>query len=292
MLKNVLLLILVSMTWGIAFAVLKIAEYDFKAITVMACRCSIGFIILLIVSIAQKRDIRGNLKHFWMFLLFSLLGIVVCWILLAEGLEYTSASIGSIMDASIPIFTYAILLFILRTEKFEVLGVTGLIVALVGLFFTVGYKKILAGDSTTLGFILLTGSFFSFALNAIIMERIAKGIDVVVTTTYVLGISSVLLWLIAIVTERPLASRISDIDLLSEFYLGVLVSAGGYFIYYYLIQKAGAYFTSMMFYMIPIFGVIGGALLLKEKISYNQMLGMVVVFIGLYIVNREKFKNQ
>ncbi len=292
MLKNVLLLILVSMTWGIAFAVLKIAEYDFKAITVMACRCSIGFIILLIVSIAQKRDIRGNLKHFWMFLLFSLLGIVVCWILLAEGLEYTSASIGSIMDASIPIFTYAILLFILRTEKFEVLGITGLIVALVGLFFTVGYKKILAGDSTTLGFILLTGSFFSFALNAIIMERIAKGIDVVVTTTYVLGISSVLLWLIAIVTERPLASRISDIDLLSEFYLGVLVSAGGYFIYYYLIQKAGAYFTSMMFYMIPIFGVIGGALLLKEKISYNQMLGMVVVFIGLYIVNREKFKNQ
>lgn len=292
MLKNVLLLLLVSMIWGIAFAVLKIAEYDFKAITVMACRCSIGFIILLAVSIAQKRDIRGNLKHFWMFMLFSLLGIVVCWILLAEGLEYTSASIGSIMDASIPLFTYAILLFILRTEKFELLGFAGLLIALVGLFFTVGYKKVLGGESTALGIILLTGSFFSFALNAIIMERKAKGIDVVVTTTYVLGISSVLLWLIAVATERPIVSRISDIDLLSEFYLGALVSAVGYFIYYYLIQKAGAYFTSTMFYLIPVFGVIGGALLLNEVISYKQILGMVVVFIGLYIVNREKFKKE
>ncbi len=292
MLKNVLLLLLVSMIWGIAFAVLKIAEYDFKAITVMACRCSIGFIILLAVSIAQKRDIRGNLKHFWMFMLFSLLGIVVCWILLAEGLEYTSASIGSIMDASIPLFTYAILLFILRTEKFELLGFVGLLIALVGLFFTVGYKKVLGGESTALGIILLTGSFFSFALNAIIMERKAKGIDVVVTTTYVLGISSVLLWLIAVATERPIVSRISDIDLLSEFYLGALVSAGGYFIYYYLIQKAGAYFTSTMFYLIPVFGVIGGALLLNEEISYKQILGMVVVFIGLYIVNTEKFKKE
>ena len=291
MLRNVLLLLLVSIIWGIAFAVLKIAEYDFKAITVMACRCSIGFIILLIVSIAQKRDIRGNLKHIWIFMIFSILGIVVCWILLAEGLEYTSASIGSIMDATIPIFTYAILLFILRTEKFEVLGVTGLIIALVGLFFVVGYKKVLGGESTALGIILLTGSFFSFALNAIIMERRAKGIDVVVTTTYVLGISSVLLWLIAIATERPLASRMNDIDILSELYLGVLVSGGGYFIYYYLIQKAGAYFTSTMFYLIPVFGVIGGAVLLHEDISYKQMLGMFVVFIGVYLVNRQKFKK-
>ena len=291
MFKNVVLLVLVSIIWGIAFAVLKIAEYDFKAITVMACRCSIGFLILLIVSIAQKRDIRGNLKHIWKFTIFGLLGIVVCWILLAEGLEYTSASIGAIMDASIPIFTYAILLFALRTEKFSVPGVAGIIVALVGLFFVVGYKKVLGGETTALGIILLTGSFFSFALNAVIMERIAKGIDVVVTTTYVLGISSVLLWLTALVLQRPIASRISEIDILSELYLGVLVSAGGYFIYYYLIQKAGSYFTSTMFYLIPVFGVIGGAVLLHEEISYKQMLGMVVVFVGVYLVNREKFKK-
>ena len=35
----------------------------------------------------------------------------------------------------------------------------------------------------------------------------------------------------------------------------------------------------------------GGFLLLKEKITVSQVVGMLIVFVGVYLINREKFRK-
>ena len=47
----------------------------------------------------------------------------------------------------------------------------------------------------------------------------------------------------------------------------------------------------MTFYLMPIVGIVGGYLLLKEEITVSQVVGMLIVFVGVYLINRTKFKE-
>jgi len=78
---------------------------------------------------------------------------------------------------------------------------------------------------------------------------------------------------------------------LSELALGVICTASGYFGYYYIIHRAGVFFSSITFYFIPVFGVVAGMLILGEKVTVSQVIGIIVVFSGVYLINREKFKK-
>jgi len=45
----------------------------------------------------------------------------------------------------------------------------------------------------------------------------------------------------------------------------------------------------MTFYLTPVFGVAGGVTLLGNQVTWVQIIRIVVVFAGVYLVNREKF---
>ena len=96
---------------------------------------------------------------------------------------------------------------------------------------------------------------------------------------------------LAFIFESPMHVPWTKDTILSELALGIISTATGYFGFYYLIHKAGAYFTSFIFYFIPIFGLLSGHLFMKEKVSVTQIIGVAIVLIGVYLVNREKFKK-
>ena len=82
-------------------------------------------------------------------------------------------------------------------------------------------------------------------------------------------------------------------NFLNELALGVICTASGYFGYYYLIHRAGAYFSSFIFFLVPVFGLLSSHLFLKEKVATSQIFGVALVLLGVYIIiNREKYKKE
>jgi drug/metabolite transporter (DMT)-like permease len=67
--------------------------------------------------------------------------------------------------------------------------------------------------------------------------------------------------------------------------LGVLGTAAAFTIYYKLLERADASYVSMTTYMIPVFGVILGALVLKEAITIERVLGCGLILLGVMVVN-------
>ncbi|MGI9533790.1 MAG: EamA family transporter, partial [Thermodesulfobacteriota bacterium] len=60
---------------------------------------------------------------------------------------------------------------------------------------------------------------------------------------------------------------------------------------YWLLNRAGAFFSSLTFYLVPIMGTVGSYFILNEKMDKTQVLGIFIVFIGVYLINRTKFKK-
>ncbi len=132
-----------------------------------------------------------------------------------------------------------------------------------------------------------------FAINGILAGKWAKWVDPVITSTYDLLLAGIILTALAFIFESPTRVPWTTVDnYLEELAIGVICTASGYFGYYYIIHKAGAFFSSLIFYFIPVFGVLAGFLLLKEKVALSQVIGIAALIIGVYLINREKFKKE
>ncbi len=233
----------------------------------------------------------GHAKYWCAFLVFSILGISFLWIVTALGEEYISAGLTSVLVSVTPLVTFVIMVFILRDEPFSVVGLLGLIVGVAGLVLVVGINNIIGADSTLIGVLLITSGFSVFAINSIIAPKLASDTDPIVSTTYYTGFASAILWAFAFVFESPLKTHLNEEDILAELIMGIFCFASEFVVYYWLLNQAGPFFSSMTSYLIPIVGSVGGFLILNEKIDLAQVLGILIVFGGVYLLNRESFKE-
>ena len=288
---NVLLLFWVAAAFGIAYVFIKLEETSFGPITEAAGRAIIAFVCLLIVSLILRKDLAGHVRDIWRFLVFGILSAVIVYLGLAFGEKYTAAGISSVMVSSVPLLTFVITVFILREQTFSISGMAGLIVGIFGLILVVGLENILDASSTLKGVVILLTGFFSFALNGILVPKIGKGIDPIITTTYLLGLAAIILWVLAFILEHPLNTPLTSDNILFELGLGVISTASAVLGYYYLIKRAGPLFASISFYMVPVFGVVFSFLILREQITASQVLGILIVLIGVFLINRETFKK-
>lgn len=291
MLLNFLALVYVSLAWGSAFVLIKFAEETIAPLTVQAGRCIVGFVALLILSLVLRRDIIGHAKYWFAFLVFAVLGIVFLWITVAFGEEYITAGLATVMVTVSPLVTFIITVFILRSEKFSPLGVVGLLVGVAGLVLVVGIHNILGGSSTLIGALLIIAGFSVFAINGILAPKLASGTDPIVSSAYYTGMATVMFWAFAFIFESPLETHLTLTNSAAEVVMGVFSFASGFVVYYWLLNRAGAFFSSMTFYLMPIVGIVGGFLMFREKITIMQVVGILVVFLGVYLINREKVKG-
>lgn len=291
MIINALALIYVSIAWGLAFVLIKFAEETVQPLTVQAGRATIGFLALLILTLALRRDIIGHARHWFAYLVFALLGITYLWVVTALGEEYISAALTSVLVTVSPLVTFIIAVLILRDEPFRASGLIGLIVGVAGLVLVIGIKNIMGSGSTLTGVLLIVSGFSVFAVNGILAPRLASGTDPIVSTTYYTGFASVMLWVIAFIFETPLRTPLTEANVTAEVIMGIFCFASGFVVYYWLLNRAGAFFSSLTFYFIPIMGTLGGYFILKESMNPTQIIGILIVLAGVCLINRTKFKN-
>lgn len=291
MIINFAVLVVVAALWAFTFIFVKVEEENIGPITIMAGRAVIAFLELFIIALITRQDLRGHLKHWWKFVVFAILGVTVLWVFLAQGQEHISAGLASVMPTMMLLMTFIILVLILREEPFSYTGLLGLILGIIGIILVVGLHKVMGGGSTMKGVLYIASGFAFFAINGILVGKWAKDIHPLVTTSYFLLFGSIILCSLAFIFENPTTMPWTADNYLEELVLGLICTGAGYYGYYYLIHRAGAYFASFIFYLLPIFGVMAGILLLDNKFSMMQLAGIPIVLFGVYLINREKFKE-
>ncbi|MEM7009322.1 MAG: DMT family transporter [Thermodesulfobacteriota bacterium] len=291
MVLNVTVLMFVAAFWAFTFIFLKIEERTITPITIMFGRSIIAFVFLFIVALILRKDLLAHVKDAWKFFTFALLGISALWISLAFGQEHVSAGVASVIVTTTPLLTFVILVLILKEEHFSFQGLLGLLIGVAGIVLVIGISKIMGGGSTLKGVLLIFGGFVCFTINGILVAKLAKTIDPVITSTWFLFFASIILGALAFIFESPMSLPWTGETIAAELALGLICTGLGYFGYYFIIYREGAYFSSFIFYFIPVFGLLAGHLVLNEKVVLSQIIGVIMIVGGVYLVNRAKLKG-
>ena len=91
---------------------------------------------------------------------------------------------------------------------------------------------------------------------------------------------------IAFIFEEPFNSNPRIDSVLSLIYLGSVATGFAWWLRFKILMKNGLVFQTQVAYLIPIFGVIFGVLVLNEQLTWKVFASLIIIISGIYIVKK------
>lgn len=285
--KLVSSLFILSMIWGTSFLFIKVLVSDLGPWGVVFWRCLFGTITLLLILLIFKRQelLRINLKKLPMVPLFFVASFnnVLPFGLIALSEMKISSSFASVINATTPIWTMVIgaIFFLLPVKRRQWAGV---LIGFFGILLLLNLNvKSLFGENL-IGAGTMLAATFCYGLGAQLARKYLTELSVIVVSTVTLFLSTVIsIPFILFANDVGFYRSFSSSVFLSLIGLGVFGSGLAYLFYYYMVKEGSAEFASLVTYIVPVTAMVWGNLLLGEVISANMIIGLVLVFAGIYL---------
>ena len=283
-----LLLISIALIWGSQYIFNELALQELTPFGLMALRIFFGFVTLsfLIVVIPSERAQKLHLTK-KLFLLFIAIGAVeaaIPFFLIAYGQLHVASSITAIIMGLIPMMTILLELVMRKRAAITPREIIGISIAFAGLVVLINP----ASDSlctTLLGFLAISAAAFCFALALILMAKIPKEISALHATRFILLIYALPLISIWLFLNSD-SLELSETTWLSVITLSIFSSGIVYLLYLKLIRIAGASFTALSNYLVPLVGTFLGVYFFNEPFSLNIALSLLLIVTALIILKQ------
>ena len=122
-----------------------------------------------------------------------------------------------------------------------------------------------------------------YMISNIVAYNTLKHIDSFSITFYATFFGALVSIPFLIISETNQPSLMSFKSVLPIIYLGLFPTAIAFQLRYYITKTSGPVFLSYVAYLIPIFAIIWGYLLLSENIGFSSILGIILILFGVYV---------
>ena len=283
------LLVLVNLFWAAQYPAYKIASDHLGIATlnlwtfVFATLCLLPFL----VRERKRRPATARKKRkydFWRFVLLSVAGILPPSVMLAWGIERSTAANGSILSMTIPVLMTLMGVFMLK-EKLTFARILGLFLGLAGtlLLSTDDLRHASFKPELLIGNIVIflagLGSAFYNAYSKELLSRYTE-LELLVYSDVLAGICCGLL---SLVLERQSLFGVAGYPLsawISVAILGTLSWGLAMVMWMRVLNELDLSQISVSVYLLPVFGVGLAILTLHERIQPQQIFGGVLVIVG------------
>jgi len=270
--------------WSFAFVAGKIGVTDCPPLILLAGRFSLAGILILGLS-AFRRD--GRQIGWREVATFAILGVANNALYLGlgyTGLKSVSAGLGGLIVSANPIFTAA-LAALLVGEQLTPRKVLGLLLGIIGVGFIV-WHRVSVGTDSLRGILFTLGSLASIVAGTILFKLFAPKGSLWIGN----GIQNLAAGLVLL----PIAFTFADVGdivpsgrLLGAFAFLVLGgSVVAYFLWFHLLKVCGATTASAYHFLMPPLGMLFAWATLGEQVALRDLLGIVPVALGIYLVTR------
>jgi len=240
-----------------------------------------GLVVLLPILLYSGK-LKELISNWQILSLLSLTNMCLPFCVLAFTSLYLGAGTISILNATVPFFA-ATTGYFLFGQKVTLLSAFGLLLGFAGVVVLMaGDKQSAASGMALLAFAagLLAALMYGFSTN-IINNRLL-GVSGLAITTGSLFFSVLYLLPLVLTWFRP-EKLPGGVMWLYVLILGTVCTGLPYIMFYRLILRIGAYRSLTVTYLVPVFSILYGALLLAEPITGVMVLGASLVLLGIAV---------
>jgi len=159
---------------------------------------------------------------------------------------------------------------------------------LAGVAVVVGFDPASLLGGALLPELALIGAAASYAVGGVYARRNVHGLRPMIPALLQVALALVMVSVPAFLLERPWEASLTAEALFAVAWLGLLGSGLAYLVFFRLLGRWGATRTTLVAYLLPIWGLVLGALVLSEPIDTRLVLGTALVIGGIGLVNRRR----
>jgi drug/metabolite transporter (DMT)-like permease len=267
--------------WAFSFIWFKIANETFRPITIIFLRLVISIILLSTYLGIKKKFVRIRKEDRKLFLMLALFEPFFYFLGESFGLTYVSATMGSVLISTIPVVA-TIGAWIIFKERLKVINYAGIIVSFTGiLIFVLSREGTLSFDLK--GLILLIVAIFSASGYNLTLSRLVGNYNPVFIVITQNTIGAILFLPVFLFSDLKhlLSSPISFNSLIPVIELSVFASCGAFILFAYSVRNMGITRANVFTYFIPIFTAFFSFLILGDRLTIQNIIGIAVVISGL-----------
>ena len=276
------LLCLLAAIWGGAFMLSKIAVAEVPPVTVTAARQAIAAVILIVVAWHSGQRLKASRADHGIILLSAFFGLALPFTLITWGVQEITAGLAAILMGLMPLMTIVLAHFVTEDEKMSVQKLVGVAFGIAGLvvLFWPDIVSRTDGDFWRQMAVMVAG--VSYAINALLTKRLLH-LPPRPMFAVNIGWSFAMLAAAALLFE-PLPQALPSTPVwLSILLLGVFPSALASLLMFRIIARQGASFFGQINLLVPMAGVLWGAVILGERLSANAFMALAIIIAGVAV---------
>ncbi|MBT58488.1 MAG: hypothetical protein CL393_03010 [Acidiferrobacteraceae bacterium] len=281
-LNNYALLVFLGAVWGASFVAIKFCNILFNPIEVGFYRTFLAAIFLLLVVKLRKGKYDFYGKNTFTYSIIGLFNAAIPFTLIPYGLLALPSNIGVIIMSANPFLALVLAHFFTNDEKLNLRKTIGSIIGFSGVIFAVGVEVFVTDMDSLIGALAIYLSGCSYVVSNLIIRKISDQPSDMVTMNSLLWGS---IWLLPLMFMYGNFSNyeFSSLPVLALIYLGIIPTGLAFSLRQVLIRNTGSTFMMQAAYLIPIFGIFYGWLLLGEPLKFSLFIGVIFVIVGIAI---------
>ncbi|HXQ92345.1 MAG TPA: DMT family transporter [Nitrososphaerales archaeon] len=283
--KGYWILLVLSLLWGLAFVAIRKADFELSPVNLALLRWFISsgayLVVLLLLGKPKTRFERKDLPR---LLVISLANVPLYHLSLNYAEKSVSSGLAGLLISLGPVFITVLSVYSLK-EKISIRIALALILALAGAaILSIGGLGV--GSGGLIGPIEVVISAAAYAVFGVLSKPLVKKY----------GALHIAIWAGVIGTAMllPLISPsfVTQVETLSlggwesVLYLSLLSTVLGYSMFFTLVSRGAVSKLSIQLYLIPIISVVGGILLLQEKITLLTLAGGAIMLAAIALATQ------
>jgi drug/metabolite transporter (DMT)-like permease len=276
--------------WGFQQVAIKAAAHDVSPILQISLR-SAGAAALVWLLMLYRRE-RIELKEgSWKpgLVVGFLFGFE--YLLVGEGIRFTTASHSVMFLYTAPVFAAVGLHWKLPAERLKAVQWTGIGIALAGIILTFYGRDTVSGSNMILGDSLALLGGVAWGATTVVIRTTSLSSAAATETLLFQLVGAFVILLGASIAFGQTKFNPTPLAIGSLIFQTFVISSASFLIWFSLLRKYLASRLGVLSFMTPMFGIIFGVLLLHEPLEMSFLAGSVLVVVGILLVSGYEWLN-
>jgi len=282
--KSAIIFALVGFLWGIPYLFIKVAVDEangYAPAIVVFGRVLIGAAILIPLAI-KDRSIFDAFRGIKYVAFYALLEMVIPWILIGTAEQKISSGLAGLLIASVPIWSNIITYFQGDEDALKA-NFLGIGIGFIGVVLIVGIESF-TGTSDPLSILMVIVAAIAYAYAIIMIRNKLPDVSGIAINAVAMALTAIfyLPFTIALWPDHTV-SREATYSVIA---LGIFSTGIAFAIFFTLLADIGPTRASLVTYWNTAIAVVLGVLILSEPLTIGISVGLPLVMLGSWLVNR------
>jgi len=275
-------LTLLAAIWGGSFIYMRVLAPVLGPVITATARVSIAGIALIawFWVTGFDADLRGQWRH---FVVIGVLNSAIPFVLFSFAALHIPASYSVILNSGTPLFA-ALLSALFLAERLTLAKIGGLVAGAAGVALVSKAGPVVPDALFGASIAACLGAALLYAASSVYMKKYAAGAKPMAIAGWSQVAAGIVL--LPLVPFAPVRGEITPVVVANVLGLALLCSAIAYLLYYRLIADIGPTRALTVAFLMPLFGMTWGALLLGETITWPMIAGCALIVGGTFAVVR------